>query len=112
MHTFADIRKDSRKLRTYSVIKTKIGIEGYLAAHPKINTQDRIALTKFRLSNHDLMIEKGSDFKVEKAKRFCPFCPKTIETELHFLVHCKTFARLRRELFSTKEEIKHFSPST
>ena len=99
--TFAEIKKDSSILRTYRVIKTKIGIEGYLAAHPKINTQDRIALTKFRLSNHDLMIEKGRYFKVEKAERFCPFCPKTIETELHFLIHCNTFACLRRELFST-----------
>ena len=76
-------------------------MEGYLAAHPQINTQDRIALTKFRLSNHDLMIEKGRHFKVEKAKRFCPFCPKTIETELHFLVQCNIFACLRRELFSS-----------
>ena len=46
--TFAEIRKDSSKLRTYSLIKTKIGMEGYLDAHPQINTQDRIALTKFR----------------------------------------------------------------
>ena len=92
---------DSSKLRTYSQIKTKIGIEGYLAAHPQINTQYRIAFTKFRLSNHDLMIEKGRHFKVEKAERFCPFCPKTIETELHFLVQNNTFACLRRELFSS-----------
>ena len=99
--TFAEIRKDSSKLRTYSLIKTKIGVEGYLAAHSQTNTQYRIALTKFRLSNHDLMIEKGKNFKVEKAKRFFPFCPKTIETELHFLVQCKTFACLRRELFSS-----------
>ena len=53
--TFAEIRKDSSKLRPYSLIKTKIGMEGYLAAHPQINTQ-------FRLSNHDLMIEKGRHF--------------------------------------------------
>ena len=99
--TFAGINKDSSKLRTYNVIKTKIGIEGYLIANPKINTQDRIALTKFRLSNHDLMIEKGRHFKIEKDKRFCPFCPEAIETEMHFLLHCNTFAYLRRELFST-----------
>ena len=90
----------SSKLRTYNVIKTKIGIEGYLFANPKINTQDKIALTKFRLSNHDLMIEKGRHFQIEKDKRFCPFCPEAIETEMHFLLHCNTFACLRRELFS------------
>ena len=81
--TFAEITKDSSKLWTYSV-------RGYLAA-----------LTKFRHSNHNLMIEKDRHFKVEKAKRFCPFCQKTMETELHFLVHCNTFACLCRKLFST-----------
>ena len=126
--TFAEIRKDSSKLRTYSLIKTKIGMEGYIAAHPQINTQDRIALTKFRLSNHDLMIEKGRHFKVAKAKRFCPFCPKTIETELHFLVQCsatpshaqRTFLKYKEEIehlaqrtfLKYKEEIEHLSPPT
>ena len=99
--SFAEIKKVSSKLRTYSVVKTKIGIEGYLTANPKLNTQDRIALTKFRLSNHDLMIEKGRHLNLEKTKRYCPFCPKAIETEVHFLLHCNTFACLRRELFST-----------
>ena len=66
-----------------------------------MNIQDRVALTKFRLSNHDLMIEKGRHIKLDKTERFFPFCPSQIETETHFLLYCKTFTDLRRELLTT-----------
>ena len=32
-------------------------------------------------------------------KRFCPFCPKHIEDEFHFIMECSRYARLRDELF-------------
>ena len=98
--SFAEINKESSKLRTYSLIKTKIGLESYLTDNIKLNTQDTILLTKFRISNHDLMIEKGRHMKIDKSQRFCPFCPKSIETEMHFLLHCKTVSHLRSELFT------------
>ena len=51
--SFSEIQKDSSKLRTYGVIKTQIGYENYL--NEIQNTQTRISLTKFRLSNHHLL---------------------------------------------------------
>ena len=70
---FTEINKENSKLRTYGLIKTNLGFENYLNAD--INVQDRIALTKLRLSNHELMIEKGRHIKIDKSKRVCPFCP-------------------------------------
>ena len=104
----ASISEDSSKLRTYSRIKTKLGIENYLTSHAKVNIQDRIALSKFRLSNHDLMNEKGRHVKINKNERFCPFCPSQIETEMHFLLNCKTFTDLRRDLLT---KIIHKTPT-
>ena len=98
--SFAEINRDSSKLRTYNLIKTKIGLESYLTDNIKLNTQDRILLTKFRLSNHDLMIEKGRHMRIDKSQRFCPFCPKSVETEMHFFLQCKTFSYLRHEFFT------------
>ena len=94
---FTEINKDNSKLRTYGLIKKNLGFENYLNAD--INVQDRIALTKLRLSNHELMIEKGRHIKINKSKRVCPFCPKLIETELHFLLNCETISHLRTALF-------------
>ena len=102
---FEQINKENSKLRTYKLIKTNIGRELYLE---KIeNIENRISFTKFRLSNHSLMIEKGRHCGITKDMRFCPFCPQIIEDEIHFLIECKCFEIHRNELFD-KVNINNF----
>ena len=86
------------KLRTYALLKTEIGRAGYL---DKIsNYKKRRVLTKTRLSNHTLMIEKGRHKDLEKEERLCPFCVEDeVEDEYHFIFECPTFHIPRRELF-------------
>ena len=100
---FTKINSVNSKLRTFAKLKTNIGIAKYLTQIKCI--QNRVALSKIRLSNHDLMIEKGRHLKIDKTERFCPFCPNIIETESHFLLQCKTFSFLRRLLFAEIEII-------
>ena len=97
-NSFSEIQKDSSKLRTYSILKTQIGFEDYLNQIQSI--PNRTSLTKFRLSNHSLMIETGRHQHIEKNLRFCPFCPRNIEDEFHFLLECQVFRTLRNELFA------------
>ena len=97
-NTFAEIEKESSKLRTYSIVKKEAGEEPYLSFVR--NVKDRISMSKFRLSNHKLMIEKGRHLNMEKMDRKCPFCP-TVEDETHFLLHCRTFSDLRECMFDT-----------
>ena len=88
-------------------MKTKIGCENYLTKILSIN--DRKALTKFRLSNHSLMIEKGRHLGVNKDARFCNFCLDKVEDEMHFLLNCKTFKLHRRKLFEkANENLRYF----
>ena len=70
---FAEINRDGSKLRTYAKIKQERGISNYLSS--VTNVERRITLSKIRLSNHDLMIEKGRHQKLEVNQRNCPFCP-------------------------------------
>ena len=107
-HTFHEMKKESSKLRTYSLLKTQIGYENYLR---KIeNIQHRTAFTKFRLSNYCLEIEKGRHQRIDKNNRFCPFCPKSIEVEKHFLLQCEIYKILREILFVWAEtQISNFS---
>ena len=95
-NSFEEIKKESSKLRTYGVLKTEIGYESYLSQIK--DTQVRISLTKFRLSNHNLMIEKGRHQKIEKNLRFCPFCPGKIEDEIHFLMEWQAFKTMLTEI--------------
>ena len=101
--SFADIRRDDSKLRTYGLLKTEPGYEFYLSNIQSI--KDRTALTKFRISNHVLQIEKGRHKNVDKRERFCPFCPEVVEDEEHFLLDCKTYRHLRTELFKDKANL-------
>ena len=84
------------KLRTLSYLKQKPGCEEYLNSVQNIS--DRIALTRFRLSNHNLMIEKGRHQNMNLYDRSCPFCHIQIEDEFHFLIKCKTYKNLREHL--------------
>lgn len=79
--SFSEIKKEESKLRTYAKLKTIIGMEKYIDLIQ--NKVERTAISKIRLSNHDLMIEKGRHLKIRKEQRFCPFCTNIIETEHH-----------------------------
>ena len=95
-NAFATIQDETSKLRTYSLFKSKIGFENYLNTIK--NKAIRTEITRFRLSNHQLMIEIGRHRKIPKNLRFCPFCPDTIETEIHFLISCPTYNHNREIL--------------
>ena len=64
------------------------------------NIHERTSYTKFRLSNHQLMIEKGRHLKIEKHCRLCPFCTSKVEEEHHFLLNCPMYTHLRERLFA------------
>ena len=56
-NAFASIGQEGRKLRTYALMKTEIGMEIYLTEIKNITIRTQV--TKFRLSDHNLMIEIG-----------------------------------------------------
>ena len=77
------ISNPNGKLRTYSILKTKIGFENYLKEikNPKV----RIACSKFRLSDLNLRVESGRYEDLDKYLGTCPFCKHLLEYEKHFL---------------------------
>ena len=56
-NAFASINNQESKLRTYALFKNNIGMEVYLMEIK--NVAVRTQVTKFRISNHNLMIEIG-----------------------------------------------------
>ena len=94
--SFDEISSEHSKLRTYAKLKTVTGLEEYLNSVE--NVRDRTALTKIRLSNHSLMIEKGRHQGLQENERVCPFCDNEIEDEFHFVMECNTFDVLRQQL--------------
>ena len=101
---FSRITDPESKLRTYGLIKHDAGREEYLVQIR--NTKLRQKLTKFRLSNHKLMIEVGRHMKLQKEERICQICHEEIEDEIHFLTKCKIYEALRKPLFDCCIELR------
>ena len=91
-----------KKLRTYRKFKSVIKFEPYLDTIENANL--RRSLSKFRLSSHDLEIERGRYGKksTPPERRICEICnsPNLIEDEYHFLMICPTFFNLRNDFFT------------
>ena len=89
---------NSPKATSYKTYKNNINFESYLQHFKKFKL--RIGLSRFRLSNHNLMIEKGRHFKpkLERNERKCYVCKNQIENEEHFLLNCPLFTPQRKGL--------------
>lgn len=85
------------KLRTYHLAKSVIGMEKYLTEIRSLS--ERTYLSKLRLSNDRLCIESDRHKGVEAKFRFCPFCPRHVETEIHFMLDCVIYSHIREDLF-------------
>ena len=95
--SFESIRGERSKLRTYALFKREVGLESYLSEIKNVSTRTKV--TKFRLSNHKLMVEVGRHQGLgDRSERLCPFCPDRIEDESHFLLFCPAY-RYQREIF-------------
>jgi hypothetical protein len=95
--------ENSIKLCTYRKFKENHGVEYYLGV---INNKAfRHALTRFRVSNHKLMVEVGRRNKVALADRVCHQCTLAeVEDEQHFLLTCPHYENHRTILFDAIEK--------
>ena len=81
------------KLRTYKQFKNKFSFEYYLIV--TLNFENRKLIAKFRCSDHELMIEKGRQ-KIDVEERIFYMCSeKKLEDELHFLLECPAYDRVK-----------------
>ncbi|KAL4228340.1 hypothetical protein ACF0H5_013770 [Mactra antiquata] len=57
----------------------------------------RKCLANFRSSSHELMVEKGRHFNIDRDFRYCPYCETVLEDEYHFICHCPLYHDLRKK---------------
>lgn len=92
--------KGEQKMRTFSLFKHEFMYESYLNMGDE---RKRKALTRFRISAHQLAIERGryTTPPTPSDKRLCKYCQsQTVEDEYHFLMNCSYYNLLRNSLKS------------
>ena len=86
---------NSNRLLMYSRYKHDFIFEKYLDFMSE--KKYRSALSQFRLSSHDLEIERGRYANVDRDDRICLLCNSNqIENEYHFLFTCPFYRDLRK----------------
>ena len=92
----------STKADTFKSFKTRVKFEMYL--EDVKNRKHRVAMTKLRTSDHNLMIEEGRRLRprIERSLRKCPACPQSVEDECHFLTTCLMYKN-REDIFLIME---------
>ena len=104
---------NSPKATTYVTFKRSIKCERYLSQID--NLKHKKSLSRFRLSNHSLMIEKGRHMRprVERSERKCFKCKVDVEDEFHFVIKCPLYATERKVLFDAfSNKCKNFDSLT
>ena len=86
------------KMRTYILYKNNFCYEKYLDI---LATELRKPLTQFRISAHNLEIERGRYTRpvTPVNQRICRRCNASTDSELHFLFECGLFTSQREQLF-------------
>ena len=100
---------DSPKAISFVMFKRSVCLEKYL--HQVKNLKNKKALSRFRLSNHSLMIEIGRHLRprLERNERKCPICKDEVENEIHFLTKCPLYTDERDILFQVcRQNCIHF----
>ena len=96
---YSNINNSSR-LSMYSRYKHDFLFETYLDTIP--DQKFRITLTKFRLSSHNLAIERGRFENISRNDRICRCCNlHMVESEYHFLLVCSLYKDLRKNISRT-----------
>ena len=90
------------KLRCYCTFKEEFGLENYVYMFNKTLSTN---FSRLRVSAHSLLIEKGRHLNIPRDKRLCKLCESNeIEDELHFMLKCSYYDKIRVTLFNNISE--------
>ena len=100
------MKQSNNKLRTYNKSKYNFRFENYL--NDIRNLKYRQALTRLRVSSHNLRIETGRFHKknnyLPPKERVCQMCDiSETEDESHFLLTCNLYSDIRKQLWDSLE---------
>ena len=100
IQNYFSVLKTQSKMRTYIRYKHALSMEPYIT---KLHFKARQQISKLRLSDHNLEIERGRYHRpsLKPEDKTCMFCPQKIEDEFHFLTECTAYSDERQNLVNS-----------
>lgn len=89
---------DNNKNYLYKYLKNETEENLFYLSHP--NKEKRKLITKFRISDHDLLIETGRYKNIPREQRCCTVC-NILDDESHFFFNCEINSNLREPFLNT-----------
>ena len=91
---------ENKKLETYKTFKSLLEPEIYLTIDSFFLRRE---LSKFRISNHNLMIDEGRQKGIPRELRICKSCDLgCVEDEYHFVIISPAYVNLRKKFIPNK----------
>ena len=108
IQTYFSILKKQNKMRTYAKHKQDIKLESYVT---KLSFSARQTVSKLRLSDHSLEIERGKYQRpyLKPEERNCPFSPDKIEDEYQIFIECAMYRDGRQTFLNSSYNHKSYS---
>ena len=105
------ITSDATRLSQYKTINPTLSVHTMYHSTSYIPEHQRIVVTRYRLSSHNLMVERGRWSRIPRNQRVCPCDRTSIQDEQHVLCTCPKTDHLRQRhnmMYTTVEELmKH-----
>ncbi|KAK6172851.1 hypothetical protein SNE40_016428 [Patella caerulea] len=84
----------STRCNLYHCLQNNYELQYYLCK----NVTHKTLICKYRISAHDLQIEKGRYSNIQRSNRLCKFCNcDEIEDEFHALLVCPSYKYIREK---------------
>ena len=93
------LQSDTTRRMTYLIINPKL-MPYQSMKNINMKEQDRLALTRLRLSSHHLKVETGRWARIPRERRVCPCQEGMIQDEHHVFLHCAKSQPLREQYYN------------
>ena len=88
------VDEEGTKAVTYKLMNPNLNVHNVYKTDTYFNDKERVVFTRFRLSSHNLKIEKGRWSRTNRENRVCD-CGPVVQDETHVLFDCPKTIDLR-----------------
>ena len=103
--TLGKVEEAGGKLELFCKTKRECSMSHHLSA--SVSSKSKLALSRIRMSAHNLPVETLRYSGLSREQRVCPFCCEGVGNEVHYFTECSYpfFAELQAKLYESLHDL-------